>query len=277
MALLANLLLLLCFHRESGLSTNDWILVHLSVVNILSAVTRNGFACMAIFGVMQGLCQVDIYFLAMALYLTAYCNCFLSLNQSIQVLKFRYIWMMRLTLWLKRHLALILITVWGFSMLAALPIAITHTLNVNTTAGKRKSVLGKCILTMGLGYKVAHAFLSDVIPLVIYLFSTLVLVWKLWKHKRQVQAAGLPSVGWRNAKEKRATQTVLMLLLFYVTVEGCNHALSFVRESQSVWEPKVITKTTYAIISVLIIIQGNSKMQAKISKALHMCSSYPAT
>ncbi|XP_069098402.1 olfactory receptor class A-like protein 1 [Pleurodeles waltl] len=275
LALLANSLLLLCFYGERGLSANDWILVNLSVANILSSVTRNVFACLTIFGV-KGLCQVDLFFLAIALYLTAYCNCFLSLNQTLQVLKFKSTWVMRQTLRLRQHLTLTLVSIWGLCMLPAIHVAASTNFYTNTTSRDRRTVLGKCTLPIGLVSKVSHIVLGDVIPLTIFLGSSLILIQKLWKHKRQIQAAGLAQAGWRNAKEKRATKTVLMLLAFYMSVWGCNYALGFVRDSPSVWEPKVITKTAYAIISALIIIQGSSKMRAKVLKVLQICPPYPS-
>ncbi|XP_072483845.1 vomeronasal type-1 receptor 3-like [Notamacropus eugenii] len=202
----------------------DMIIAHLTLANIMTLITRGIPDTVAYFGVKNILddvgCKMVMYFYRVGRGLSIGTTCLLSIFQAITISPMYSRWA-----WLKPRISKFILPyffcIWIINMLIYIRVIDTLQASENFTMYKEVYSMKYCTTKPNVNYTLQDLFIiattaRDVFFLTLMSLASGYMVVFLYRHKKNIQHIRNTSLSSRTSYEARATQTILLLVGFYV-------------------------------------------------------------
>uniref|UniRef100_A0A5F9CCC9 Vomeronasal type-1 receptor n=1 Tax=Oryctolagus cuniculus TaxID=9986 RepID=A0A5F9CCC9_RABIT len=211
----------------------DWIFMHLTVVNISTILIRSIPELMSSFGIKDFFddigCQAFLYISRVIRGLSICTTFLLSVFQAITVSPShsKWAWMKpKLSKWIFPSLLFF----WVINMVIYTHIIGTVKAKLNFTVVGQGYVNAHC-QTRKLGEYESRSFISiilihDVVFLALMIWSSLHMVWILYRHHRRAQHIHTSSLSSKTSPENKATHTILLMVFCFVFFYLSNNCLT---------------------------------------------------
>uniref|UniRef100_A0A4X2LGB1 Vomeronasal type-1 receptor n=1 Tax=Vombatus ursinus TaxID=29139 RepID=A0A4X2LGB1_VOMUR len=202
----------------------NMIIAHLTLANVMTLITRGIPDTMVYFGAKNVLddvgCKMIMYFYRLGRGLSIGTTCLLSIFQAITISPIHSRWA-----WLKPRISKYILpfffSIWIINMLIYIRVIDSLQASENFTVYKKGYSMKYCATKPDAYYIVQHLFLT-VTTIRDFFFLTLMslasgyMVVLLYSHKKNIQHIRNTSLSSRLSYETKATQTILLLVSFYV-------------------------------------------------------------
>ncbi|XP_062032354.1 vomeronasal type-1 receptor 4-like [Lepus europaeus] len=211
----------------------DWIFMHLTVVNISTIMIRSIPELMSSFGVKNLFddigCQTFLYISRVIRGLSICTTFLLSVFQAITISPSHSKWA-RLKPKLSKWIFPSLLFFWVINMLIYIHVAESVRAKWNFTVVGQGYVNAYC-QSRKLGNHESMAFISiivihDVVFLALMIWSSLYMLWILYRHRRRAQHIHTSSLSSKTSPENKATHTILLLVFCFVFFYLSNNCLT---------------------------------------------------